>query len=390
MIKSIAILTSTRAEYGLLKPIIDALGSAKTFDVKVLVTGTHLSESFGFTCKEIEADGVIIDAKIDILSQNDTPEAVSNSMAAALMGFSEYFSKSRPDALLVLGDRYETLAVCCAAMNSCIPIIHLHGGETTQGAIDEAVRHSITKMSHIHFTSNEIHRKRVIQLGENPSRVFNVGATGVENVLKTQFMSKKELEKSIDFKLDKAFGLVTFHPVTLEAASAAKQFEELEKALEYFDDMEFIITKANADAGGRTINDMIDKFCEGHQNIVAFASLGMTRYLSAMKQCSVVIGNSSSGIIEAPSFKVTTVNIGIRQKGRMQAMSVINCGCRREYIINAIKKARSETFAKILPHVINPYGDGNTSQKIAEILERVFEEGNISLEKEFYDVNFNI
>ena len=389
MKKKIAVLTATRAEYGLLKPIIQSLLNETDFDVNVVVTGAHLSKDFGCTYKEIESDGIIIDEKIDILTGTDTPTAISKSMGIAISLFAEYFEKSKPDALIVLGDRYETLAVCCAAMNARIPIIHLHGGETTQGAIDEAIRHSITKMSYLHFTSNEIHRKRVIQLGESPDRVFNVGAIGVENILKTKLLSKEELENFIDFKLDKNFALVTFHPVTLENANIEEQFKQLEDALDHFKDMKFIFTKANADAGGRTINKMIDEFIVNRSNVIAFTSMGILKYLTAMKYCSMVIGNSSSGIIEAPSFKIPTINIGNRQKGRMQAESVINCDCTEEDIVNAMNISMSNEFREKIKNVVNPYGDGNTTEKIIRILKEVFSKEEISLKKEFFDIEFN-
>lgn len=390
MKKNIAVLTATRAEYGLLKPVINSLLKELEFNVSLLVTGAHLSADFGYTYKEIEEDGIPIAVKIDILTNSDTNCGVSECMALAISKFAHYFETVEIDALIVLGDRYETLAVCCAAMNARIPIIHLHGGETTQGAIDEAIRHSITKMSYLHFTSNEVHRKRVVQLGENPDRVFNVGAIGVENALKMKLLSYEELEKAINFKLNNNFALVTFHPATLENISVKEQFFELEKALDKLGDINYIITKANADVGGRTINKMIDEFAMSHSNVVAFTSMGVLKYLSAMKYCSMVIGNSSSGIIEAPSFKVPTINIGDRQKGRMQATSIINCECNASDIINAMEYARSNEFAGVVQSTVNPYGDGNTSLKINSILKKVFGNGEILLSKEFYDIDFNI
>lgn len=386
----IAVLTATRAEYGLLKPVILSLKENNSFDVSVLVTGAHLSDDFGSTYKEIENDGIDIAVKIPILTGEDSSKGISDSMAKAISGFASHFEKQKYDALLVLGDRYETLAVCIAAMNARIPIIHLHGGETTQGAIDEAVRHSITKMSFLHFTSNEAHRKRVIQLGENPKRVFNVGAVGVENAMKLHLLTKTELEKSIDFDLGESYSMVTFHPVTLESGAIVKQFEQLKMALDAFPDMKYIITKANADAGGREINRLVDEYCDSHENVIAFQSMGVLRYLSAVKYSKAVIGNSSSGIIEVPSFGVPTVNIGDRQKGRMQAESIINCDCVSSEIIDSMTIAFSNSFRDRIKNVTNPYGDGNTTDRIIYIIKDLFENGKVELKKEFYDVDFKL
>lgn len=386
--KEIAVITATRAEYGLLKPVILALQASPAFRVSVLVTGTHLSETFGYTVREIEQDQIPIAARIPILSASDSPRGVSQTMSNALLGFSAYFEAHRPDAVMVLGDRYEILAVCCAAMNARIPILHLHGGETTQGAIDEAIRHSITKMSFLHFTSNAQHRKRVIQLGEQPDRVFDVGAPGVENALHLPLLTKEELAQSIGFPLKRSYAIVTFHPVTLENASPEQQLSELFAAMDTFD-LDYIITKSNADAGGQAINRAIDTYAKMRSNVAAFDSLGLVRYLSAVKYSAAVIGNSSSGIIEAPSFGVPTVNIGDRQKGRMQAQSIIQCKPEKADICRAMTLALSKPFRETAAHVRNPYGDGNTSQKIVSILEREFSK-EIDLKKTFYDIDFEI
>ena len=383
---NITVLTATRAEYGLLNPIIHALQESDLFDVKVVATGAHLSPEFGLTYQEIEADGVEIDKKIEILLSSDTPVAISKSMGLAMISFAEYFDASKPDMLMVLGDRYETLAVCCAAMNARIPIIHLYGGETTEGAIDEAVRHSITKMSYLHFTSTQEYRKRVIQLGEHPDRVFSVGSIGIENALKMELLSKEELEESIQFKLDKPFAVVTFHPTTLEDGQAEKQFSEVLEAFDRHSNMQYIFTKANADANGRIINKMIDEYVASHDNTVAFTSLGVKRYLSALKYATMVIGNSSSGLVEVPSFKIPTINIGDRQKGRLQAESVINCEPISDEVDRAICKALSAEFRLVSDTVQNPYGDGNTSEKLVKILEKVLLSGNVDLKKKFYDL----
>lgn len=389
MRKKVSILTATRAEYGLLKPLIKRLNTVENFDVRVVVTGAHLSPEFGLTYKEIEQDGINIDEKIEILLSADTPSAISKSMGLAMISFADYFEKLKPDMLIVLGDRYETLAVATVAMNQRIPIVHLHGGETTEGAIDESIRHAITKMSYLHFTSTEEYRSRVIQLGENPDRVFSVGAIGIENIVNEKLMSKSELEKSINYKLDKPYALVTFHPVTLEGNEYRKQVKELLDVCELYKDMKFIFTKANADASGRTINQMIDDFVERNNHVVAFNSLGMLRYLSALKYSTMVIGNSSSGLLEAPSFGIPTINIGDRQKGRLQADSVINCKPDKDDIERAIKIALSKEFKEEVKNTINPYGDGNTSEKIVEIIKDFILNNKINLKKKFYDCGVN-
>jgi GDP/UDP-N,N'-diacetylbacillosamine 2-epimerase (hydrolysing) len=385
MKKKISILTATRAEYGLLKPIIDKLSGVSEFDVRVVVTGAHLSPEFGLTYKEIEQDGIVIDEKIVMLLSADSPSAISKSMGLALISFADYFERLQPDLLIVLGDRYETLAVCMAAMNQRIPIAHLYGGEITEGAIDESIRHAITKLSYLHFTSTEKYRKRVIQLGEQPDRVFCVGAIGIENILKQNLMGKSELELSIDFKLDKPYAMVTFHPVTLEADHSAEQFQMLLDVCKRYQDMNFIFTKANADANGRIINQMIDSYIKENKHAIAFTSLGMTRYLSALNYCNFVIGNSSSGLLEAPSFGIPTINIGDRQKGRLQADSVINCEPILEDIGRAIELALSDDYKSKAKNIINPYGDGNTSEKVVAAVKDYLLKDKIELKKKFYD-----
>jgi len=386
--KKITVLTATRAEYGLLSPIIHALKECEEFEIQVVVTGAHLSPEFGLTYKDILQDGVNIDKKIEILLSSDTPSAISKSMGMALIGFADYFQENRPDALLVLGDRYETLAVCCAALNAQIPIIHLYGGETTEGAVDEAIRHSITKMSYLHLTSTEAYRKRVIQLGEDPERVFTVGSIGVENALKKPLLSKEELEKNIGFKMNNPYAVVTFHPVTLEKNRMEEQFHNLLQAFDENADLRYLFTKANADSGGRYINEMIDEYTRTHNNAIAFVSLGTIRYLSALKYASMVIGNSSSGLMEAPSFQIPTINIGDRQKGRIKAASVIDCLPKKESICAAIKRARSPEFRKICETTSNPYGDGETCAKVVHAIKKMMT-GNIDLKKQFFDIIFD-
>lgn len=390
MRKVISILTATRAEYGLLKPIITKLNKDDELDVRIAVTGMHLSPNFGLTYQEIEQDNFIIDKKIEILADSDQPADISKSMGLAMIGFGEYFAKLKPELLLVLGDRYETLAVCCAAMNARIPIAHLYGGETTEGAIDESIRHAITKMSYLHFTSTEEYRKRVIQLGEDPKRVFTVGAIGIENIKNTKLLSKSELEKSIEFQLDKPYAVVTFHPVTLEDNEVEEQVTEVLRACDHNRDLKYIFTKANSDAYGRIINEKIDKYVEKSENSIAFSSMGMVRYLSALKYCSLVIGNSSSGLLEAPSFGIPTINIGDRQKGRLQSSSVINCITEETSIEEAVTKAQSAEFAMLSKNTINPYGDGNTSDKIVEQLKNHLFNEKINLKKQFYNIDFEV
>nr|WP_309098444.1 UDP-N-acetylglucosamine 2-epimerase [Fredinandcohnia onubensis] len=384
--KRISILTATRAEYGLLKPIIEKLNIVPEFDIRIVVTGAHLSPEFGLTYKEIEQDGLEIDKKVEMLLSADTPGAISKSMGLAMISFADYFEELKPDLLMVLGDRYETLAVCTVAMNLRIPIAHLYGGETTEGAVDESIRHAITKLSYLHFTSTEEYRKRVIQLGEQPDRVLCVGAVGIENILNQDLMSKSELGESIDFNLNRPYAIVTFHPVTLEDNSSAVQFQSLLEVCKKYQDINFIFTKANADANGRIINKMIDDYVSENDNAIAFTSLGMKRYLSGLKHCAMVIGNSSSGLVEAPSFGIPTINIGDRQKGRLQADSVINCEPSFQDIARAMVLALSDEFKNKAKNTINPYGDGNTSEKIVAAVMDYLLVDKIELKKKFYDL----
>lgn len=387
MKKKVCVLTATRAEYGLLKPVIRKLRTNESLDVRIVVTGAHLSPEFGLTYQEIEQDGIPIDRKIEILLSSDTPSSISKSMGLALLGFADYLSELQPDLLVVLGDRFETLAVCCAAMNQRIPIAHLYGGETTEGAVDEACRHAITKLSYIHFTSTEQYRKRVIQLGEDPSRVFNVGALGIENILKESLLSKEELEKSLDFQLGKQYIVVTYHPVTLETESSEVGFKALLKALDTFPGLGILFTKANADTDGRIINNLMDIYTLCHPNTIGVASLGMKRYLSAVKHSVAVVGNSSSGIIEVPSLHIPTVDIGDRQKGRLMAGSIIHCIPTAEAIQKALLHALSPEFNKRVQAVVNPYDGGDVSSRIVHVLKGFLTSDAINLKKAFYDLS---
>lgn len=342
------------------------------------------------TYQEIEQDGFTIHKKIEILEDGDTSTGVSKAMGHALFGFLEYFEELKPDLLIVLGDRYETLAVCLAAMNARIPIAHLYGGETTEGAIDEAIRHAITKMSYLHFTSTAEYRKRVIQLGESPDRVFQVGAIGIENILNVELLTKKELEKSLGLKLEKPYAVITFHPATLEVGGVMEQFNELLKACDKHKELNYIFTKANADVSGRIINELIDKYATENENVTAFTSLGMLRYLSVLKYCKMVIGNSSSGLIEAPSFGIPTINIGDRQKGRLYSDSVIHCIVEEKEIVKAIDLALSNEFQEKSKMTVNPYGDGKTSDKIVGIIKDFMIKDKMNLKKQFYNIDFDI
>ncbi len=306
-------------------------------------------------------------------------------MGLAMIGFADYFEKLNPDLLIVLGDRYETLAVAMAGMNKKVPIAHLYGGETTEGAIDESIRHAITKLSYLHFTSTENYRRRVIQLGEHPDRVFNVGAIGIENILNENLIPKEKLGNELKINLTKRYAVVTFHPVTLENESPKTQIESLLDVCKIYKDINFIFTKANADSKGRVINQLIDEYTKVNDNIIAFTSLGMIKYLSALKYCSMVIGNSSSGLLEAPSFGVPTINIGNRQKGRLQASSVINCSPAQEEIKQAIDLALSDSFIKQAKMTVNPYGNGDTSRKVVETVKEYLLNRKIDLKKKFYD-----
>lgn len=385
--KRICIVTATRAEYGLLKPVIDKIYQSKIVELKLVVTGMHLSPEFGLTYKEIEEDGYPIDQKIEMLLSSDTPTGITKSMGVALMGFADYFSVSRPDIVVILGDRYEMLMVAVAAMIARIPIAHLHGGEKTEGAADEAIRHSITKMSQLHFTATEEYRRRVIQLGEQPERVYNVGALGVENARKVRLFDKDELEHQIGFHFTKPTIMVTYHPVTLEMLTAREQFADILSVIDNHKEISVIFTKANADTDGRIINQMIDKYVKRNSDrCVCYTSLGQRKYLSALQYVDAVLGNSSSGLIEVPSFHIPTINIGDRQRGRVCARSVIHCSNAVQEIERALQKALSEKFRRNLAMMQNPYEKEGTSDKIVEIISNVLDNG-IEMKKTFYDIN---
>ncbi|EMK10347.1 MULTISPECIES: UDP-N-acetylglucosamine 2-epimerase [Leptospira] len=387
MKRKICVITGTRADYGQLRWLIFEISKSSKLDLQIIATGMHLSPEFGLTYKEIENDGFLIHKKIEILLSSDSPVGVSKSVGLGLIGFSEAFADLSPDIILVLGDRFEILAATVAALISKIPVAHLHGGETTEGAFDESIRHSITKMSHLHFVAANEYRNRVIQLGENPSNVFLVGGMGIDGIKKSNLLKKEELESSLNIKLKKNNLLITFHPVTLEEFTAKTQMIELLSSLETLSpETGLIFTMPNADTDGRIIFELVKEFTSSHSNAWHFTSLGQTRYLSCLQFVDAVVGNSSSGIIEAPSFKIGTINIGDRQKGRLKAKSIIDCEPKKTEIIDAFKRLYSSDFQKKLSTIVNPYGEGGASEKIVKILEKVEIQG--ILKKKFFDLQF--
>lgn len=384
MTRKICVVTGTRAEYGLLYWLMKAIEADKDLELQIIVTGMHLSPEFGLTYKEIEKE-FRITKKIEMLLSSDTSIGISKSMGLAQIGFAEAYEELKPDIVVVLGDRYEIFSAVSAAMIARIPIAHLHGGETTEGAFDEAIRHSITKMSHLHFTATEAYKNRVIQLGEHPSRVFNVGGMGIENIKRLKLLTKEEFEQSIDFRLNKKNILVTFHPVTLESSTAKEQLQALLDAVDELQETHIIFTKANSDTDGRIINQMIDEYvAKNSHKAVGFTSLGQLRYLSALQFVDAMVGNSSSGLAEAPSFKIGTISIGDRQKGRIKAGSVIDCEPNKESIKQAFEKLYAKEFQESLKQVINLYGDGCASEKIISEIKKV--DLNNILKKSFYDL----
>ncbi len=384
--KKVCVITGTRAEYGLLKPLLRKIDDEREVLLQLVVTGMHLSPEFGLTYREIEQDGFGIADRNEMLLSSDTPNGITKSTGLGMIGFADIFTRLVPDMVVILGDRYEAFAAAAAAMIHRIPIAHIHGGELTLGAVDDSFRHSITKMSTLHFASTEIYRRRIIQLGESPERVFCVGALGVENIKTQKLMSKDELAESIGFSFDKPYLMVTFHPVTLERNTAKEQFENLLQAFEEFQEYRIMFTKANADTDGRIINQMIDNYvAENGDKARAYTSLGMERYLSALGYCEMVIGNSSSGILEAPSFHIPTVNIGNRQDGRVRGKSVIDCGCSAEEIAGAIRVAQEMNRNGVLQNEPGPYEGEHTSENILKIMKEHLTEG-MSVRKRFYDL----
>lgn len=383
--RKICVVTGSRAEYGLLSGLMRAIQEDKELQLQVIATNMHLSPEFGLTYREIEKDGFQIDKKVQMLLSSDTPNATAKSVGLATIGFADAYEDLRPDLLVVLGDRFEILAAVSAALFYKIPVAHLHGGEITEGAYDDCIRHAITKMSHLHFTSTEAYRQRVIQLGEQPDRVFNVGAIGVENIKRVPLMTKEELEESIRFDLGEKSLLVTYHPVTLDNHTAESQCRNLLEALDAFPDYKVIFTLPNSDTDGRIIIRLINEYVSLRpERCMAVPSLGLRRYLSALRYVSAVVGNSSSGIIEVPSFGIPTLDIGDRQKGRIAAESVWHCGTRKEEIKEGLKEVLSDAFRRKAKVCINPYEKTDTVKNIFKVissypLDRL-------RQKKFYDI----
>jgi UDP-N-acetylglucosamine 2-epimerase (non-hydrolysing)/GDP/UDP-N,N'-diacetylbacillosamine 2-epimerase (hydrolysing) len=381
--RKICVVTGTRAEYGLLYKLMKEIINDEQLELQLLVTGMHLSPEFGLTYREIEADGFTIDGKIEMLLSSDTPVGIAKSIGMAIIGFADALDRLQPDLMLVLGDRYEILAAAQAAMVAKIPIAHIAGGDTTEGAFDEAIRHSITKMSHFHFVTNDISAKRVRQMGEDPEHIFCVGSPSIDQIKNLTLLNKEELEKDLNFKFKPRNILVTFHPVTLDHQHPAEQFQEILDGLDSFGDgLGVLFTKPNSDTYGRTLIQMIDEYVTTHpKQSCAYTNLGQKRYFSVIAQVDAVLGNSSSGLYEVPSFKKVTINVGDRQKGRIQVLSVINCPPEKKAIIEAIKRS----FTIDCSDIVNPYGDGTSSQQILSILKSNFD-GSQLLKKRFFEV----
>lgn len=384
--KKICFITGTRAEYGALKLLINTINSDPDLELQIIATGAHLSPEYGLTYQEIEKDGFHINEKIEILLSSDTTVGIAKTIGLTTISFSETFNRLKPDCILIMGDRYEMLAVAQVALIMQIPLVHISGGEITEGAIDDSIRHALTKLSTIHFPANEIYRKRIIQLGEHPNNVFNFGDPSVENIYRLDFIKKNQLEDFFNWDLENFF-LITFHPVTQEPRLAEQQIKELFKALDNFKNYKFIFTKSNADSEGRIINELIDEYVEDNrENAKAYFSLGYEKYLSTMKYASAVIGNSSSGIIEAPILKVPTLDIGNRQKGRLKAKSIVECKCSERNIVESLNKILQPEFNRSLKDMELYYQGENTSSKMVAVLKEIdFESKKTKL---FYDIKF--
>lgn len=377
-------VTGSRADYGLLYWVLRGLADAPGIALQIAVTGMHLAPEYGSTWKVIETDGFSVDAKVETVLASDSPVGIAKSIGLGVIGFGEVFARLRPDLLMVLGDRYEIFAAAQAAAMANIPIAHLAGGDTTEGAVDEVIRHSLTKMAHLHFTTNAPARQRVIQMGEAPERVFNVGSPGIDFIVRSKLLTREELEVSLGTTLLKRNFLITFHPATLDDEGAAvAQMDQLLAALEILDDgaTRFIFTRPNSDAGARAIDQRLDAWLAGREAAVAYASLGQIRYLSLIAQVDVVIGNSSSGLYEVPSFRKPTVNIGDRQRGRLMAASVVNCAPIAEDIRNAVAHALAADYS----NVVNHYGDGGSAGRIVAQLQAT-PDFQALLKKRFHDL----
>lgn len=388
MKRKICVVTGTRAEYGLLYWIIKGIYEDPELELQLIATGMHLSPEFGLTVKEIEKDTFPVAERVEMLLSSDTETAIATSMGLGVIGFAKAYERLKPDILLVLGDRFEVLSAVAAAVPFRIPIAHVHGGEATEGLIDEPIRHAVTKMSHIHFTATERYRNRVIQMGERPESVFCFGAPGLDNVYKLNLMSREELSCALELPMDKKIGIVTYHPVTLEKDTAEFQISELLQALKNLPDIYWVFTLPNADTGGRIIIKMINDFVRNNPGKgKAFTSLGQLRYLSVLKHAIVMVGNSSSGLVEAPSFALPVVNIGDRQSGRVRGQNVIDISeYKKGLIANAIERALTAEFKNSLNGMKNPYGEGHASQKIAEKLKTIPLSEKL-IKKRFYEIS---
>ena len=382
--RKICFVTGTRAEYGLLSRLMRLVKEDKDLQLQVIATNMHLMPEYGETYKEIEKDGFTIDKKVYMHKPSDDAHGIISSMAEEMQGMNDALSELKPDILVLLGDRYEILVAAQVALIHRIPIAHIHGGEVTEGAFDDAIRHSVTKMSSLHFTSCDEYRHRVIQMGEQPSRVFDVGSLGVENIKAVPLMTKDELEASLDFKIDKQTILVTYHPVTL-GGDPAKDIREFLDALDQFKDLKVIFTMPNSDTGRDAIALAVENYVKNHSNRAkAYTSLGLKRYLSTLQFVKAAVGNSSSGIIEVPSFGIPTLNIGDRQKGRLASKSVVNCGTSKDEVIAGLKLCLSEEMQKAAKTYENPYAKPDTANLIYQELKNV-ELAGLNL-KTFYDL----
>jgi GDP/UDP-N,N'-diacetylbacillosamine 2-epimerase (hydrolysing) len=366
--RTICVVSGTRADYGLLRWIMTGIRDAPDLRLQIAATGAHLSPEHGLTCREIEADGFHIDRRVDMRLGADTPVGVATSMGVATIGFAAAFHELRPDLVVLLGDRSEILSAASAALVARIPVAHVHGGESSEGAFDESIRHAVTKMSHLHFVAAREFGDRVVQMGEDPSRVFVVGGLGVDAIARVGLLDRTSLEGSLGFDLGAKSLLVTFHPATLDVEPATDQFAEVLAALEPLAETRLVFTMPNADPGGRALWHMVESFAATHANARAVVSLGHRRYLSCLQYVDGIIGNSSSGLTEAPTFRIGTVNVGSRQRGRPRAGSVIDCAAERRAIAGAVATLFSPAFRATLAAVRNPYGDGGASERIVAIL----------------------
>ena len=380
--RKICVVTGSRADYGLLYWLMKEIQFDPGLQLQVAATGMHLSPEFGLTYKAIEADGFPIDARVEMLLSSDTPAGVAKSIGLGVIGFADALERLRPDILVLPGDRFEIFAAAQAALVANIPVAHIAGGDVTEGAFDEAIRHGITKMAHLHFVTNEAAARRVRQLGENPEHIYNVGSPGLDCISRSKLLTRAELERELEFHFLDRNLLITFHPVTLERQAAEAQFQELLNALDRLGkEVGMIFTMPNADTGGRAINALLDDFAAAHPNARAYKSLGQVRYLSAISHVDAVVGNSSSGLYEVPSFGKPTLNIGDRQKGRLQASSIINCGANAD----AIRRSILQAFGMDCSGTVNPYGDGNSSARIKDLVKQVANPAAL-LKKPFFDL----